>query len=207
MPNFRFMHAQFPDPKLSMHEITQRLSRHRRKLLAAKKKIEPAQREGAEVANGLGKVQCRGPFDAIALAKPDRDKIERRAALINKRHLATSGLTHLKSEDVKKLEGLREGVRLARLASEHQADELAAALHAEFPWMGPATEALWHAMRQSVRAGDVGLRVPPMLLDGPPGIGNAAMQDRSKQPVRYRPGASAVHGRRKGGNRPLAHDA
>ena len=61
MLNFRFLHAQFPDPKLSMHEITQRLSGHRRRLLAAKKKIEPAQREGAEGADGLDKVQFRGP--------------------------------------------------------------------------------------------------------------------------------------------------
>lgn len=58
MPNFRFMHAQFPDPKLSMHEITQRLSGHRRKLLAAKMGIPPAQREDSEVEEGLDDVQC-----------------------------------------------------------------------------------------------------------------------------------------------------
>lgn len=59
------------------------------------------------------------------------------------------------------------------LPSEHRADELAAALHAEFPWMGRATETVWHAMRRSVRRGDLGLRLPPVLLDGPPGIGKS----------------------------------
>lgn len=40
--------------------------------------------------------------------------------------------------------------------------------------MGLATETLWHAKRRSVRAGDPELCLPPMLLDGPPGIGNSA---------------------------------
>lgn len=40
-------------------------------------------------------------------------------------------------------------------------------------WMAPATEAVWHAMRRSVREGWPGLRLPPILLDGPPGIGIA----------------------------------
>jgi len=69
---------------------------------------------------------------------------------------------------------LRHGVRLAQIKSEHHADELAASLHAEFPWMAPATETVWHAMHRSVKAGDPGLRMAPILLDGPPGIGKSA---------------------------------
>jgi len=174
MPNFRFMHANFADPKLSKHEITLRLSGHRRKLLAAKMGFKLPHQDDGKVEDGLDGRQGREPDRVVMLDRADKAKIERRAALINKRHLSTSGLTHLKTEDVNKLERVRDGVRLARLASEHQADELAASLHAEFPWMGLATEALWHALRQSVRTGDVGLRVPPMLLDGPPGIGKSA---------------------------------
>ena len=60
-----------------------------------------------------------------------------------------------------RLEALRDGVRLAAIPTEHHADELAAALHAEFPWMAPATEAVWQAMRRSVRCGEPGLRLPP----------------------------------------------
>lgn len=39
--------------------------------------------------------------------------------------------------------------------------------------MAPATEIVWHAMRRSVREGWNGLRLPPLLLDGPPGIGKS----------------------------------
>ena len=39
--------------------------------------------------------------------------------------------------------------------------------------MAPATEVIWHAMRRSVREGRPGLQLPPLLLDGPPGIGKS----------------------------------
>lgn len=39
--------------------------------------------------------------------------------------------------------------------------------------MAPATEIVWHAMRRSVREGWPVLRLPPLLLDGPPGIGKS----------------------------------
>ncbi len=68
---------------------------------------------------------------------------------------------------------LRDDVRLAAIATEHQADELAAELHGEMPWMAPATETVWHVMRRSVREGWPGLRLLPILLDGPPGIGKS----------------------------------
>ncbi len=108
------------------------------------------------------------------LPATERQVIKRRAERISRCYSAATGLTHLKSEDTKKLEGLSQGVRLARVATEHQADELAAALHAEYPWMGPATETVWHGMRRCAREGDPGLRLPPVLLDGPPGIGKSA---------------------------------
>lgn len=68
---------------------------------------------------------------------------------------------------------LRGGARLITIASEHRADALAAELHAEMPWMAPATEVVWRAMRRSVRQGWPGLRLEPLLLDGPPGIGKS----------------------------------
>lgn len=39
--------------------------------------------------------------------------------------------------------------------------------------MAPATEVVWHAARRSWREGAPGLRIPPLLLDGPPGIGKS----------------------------------
>jgi len=142
--------------------------------MAAKMGIRLPHQDDGKVGDALDELQGREPDRVVMLDTADKAKIERRAALIKKRHLATSGLTHLKTEDANKLERVRNGVQLTRLVSEHQADELAAALHAGFPWRGPATEPLWHALRQSVRQGDLGLRVPPMPPDGPPGIGKSA---------------------------------
>lgn len=59
---------------------------------------------------------------------------------------------------------------MARVATEHEADEIAAALHAEMPWMAPATEAVWHGLRASARGG---LRFTPLVLVGSPGIGKS----------------------------------
>lgn len=90
--------------------------------------------------------------DAMRACRPsghDGDKIRRRAA------------------------ALEHGVRMERLASEHRADEIAAALHEEMPWMARATEIAWHALRESVREGAPAVRLPPLLLDGSPGIGKS----------------------------------
>ena len=170
MQTFRFINARFPDPAFSKDQITNRLRAHRRSLLAAKDGWErPRKADGT-----VDEVRWQELRDSTHLTLHDRSKIDRRAETISQRHTAATGLSHLRKEDAKKLEVLRLGVRLAQVTSEHHADELAAALHAEFPWMAPATEAVWHAMRRSVRAGDPGLRMSPMLLDGPPGIGKSA---------------------------------
>jgi hypothetical protein len=170
MTDFHFIHARFPDPALSKDQIITRLTNHRRGLLAVKKGWpQPFKEDGT-----LDKQNWRDLLDDITLSWRDQKRIERRAEVISQRHTATTGIAHLRTDDAKKLEVLRHGVRLAQIKSEHHADELAAALHAEFPWMGPATETVWHAMRRSVKGGDPGLRMPPILLDGPPGIGKSA---------------------------------
>jgi hypothetical protein len=50
--------------------------------------------------------------ERITLPLHERQFIERRAELIGRRHIAATGLAHLKAEDAKKLEVLRNGVRL-----------------------------------------------------------------------------------------------
>lgn len=64
-------------------------------------------------------------------------------------------------------------MELVGIASEHRADQIPAAIHAEMPWMAAATDFLWKAMRRAVGADEPGFRLPPMLLDGPPGIGKS----------------------------------
>lgn len=51
-----------------------------------------------------------------------------------------SGIAHLERSDRDKLSVLKSGVALAVITDEHQADSLAATLHAEMPWMSAATE-------------------------------------------------------------------
>ena len=62
---------------------------------------------------------------------------------------------------------------MSRIETEHEADEIAAALHAEMPWMARATEEVWHGLRASAREGLPGLRFSPLVLVGPPGIGKS----------------------------------
>ena len=82
-------------------------------------------------------------------------------------------MRHLREEQQAELTALRNGLTIPRITTEHEADEIAAALHAEVPWMVAATEEVWHGMRASVRDGLPGLRFSPLVLVGSPGIGKS----------------------------------
>ncbi|MGC9418658.1 MAG: AAA family ATPase [Rhodovulum sp.] len=122
-------------------------------------------------------------FLASQLPAKDEARIDRRAARYVERLTAATRLGHLRQEDRERLAPLRDGVTLVEIGSEARADELAATLQAEMPWMAPATEAAWHAMRRSVRQGAAGFRMPPLLLVGPPGIGKSHWARRLAQVV------------------------
>lgn len=170
MSNFCIMKARYFDALVERDELVAHLVKHKRKLIAARLDAECPASEPAKEDD----LPWAETLDEITIPSKERTRINERALQLIKRWTAASGMGHLKSDDLKKLEALKNGVRLARIDTEHQADELAAALHAEFPWMAPATEAVWHALRHSVRVGDPGLRIAPILLDGPPGIGKSA---------------------------------
>ncbi|WP_240466832.1 AAA family ATPase [Frigidibacter albus] len=116
--------------------------------------------------------QSKGSFEP-PISDADFARILRRAQRIIDLRKAASRLDHLPTQDRERLEAFRNGTRLVMIATEARADELAAELHKGMPWMAPATEIVWHAMRQSVREGWQGMRLPPLLLDGPPGIGKS----------------------------------
>ena len=106
------------------------------------------------------------PSDAL-------NRIRGRADALVERRRRANGLTHLKDRDkdqARRLRALAGEVPAPGLESEDRADEIAAALHEEMPWMAPATEAAWHAFRRSGRLGEP-VRLGPMVLVGPPGIG------------------------------------
>ena len=111
------------------------------------------------------------PYDLVDDADMRRIKI-RSVRYLERLHSST-GMYHLAEENRVRLTPLRGGLQVAHIATEHEADEIAAALHAEMPWMAPATEAVWHGLRASAREGLPGLRFSPLVLVGSPGIGKS----------------------------------
>ena len=103
----------------------------------------------------------------------DLSRIKRRAMRFLDCLHSSTGMRHLNDNERAKLTSLRGGLPISRVATEHEADEIAAALHTEMPWMAPATEAVWHGLRASAREGFVGLRFDPLVLVGSPGIGKS----------------------------------
>lgn len=171
-----FIESRFFDPNETRRALEERFERHLRTLRARGLSADALTdylllEEGSDDPD-----ITTAEADALSvfhLSPQDRERIGRRAKCIIAGRQATNVLRHLKREDQVRLEVLRDGVRLIAIPSEHRADELAAALHADMPWMAPATEIVWQAMRRSVREGWTGLRLPPLLLDGPPGIGKS----------------------------------
>ena len=171
---FPILLVDFPRRDRERQALRERLTAHHRRLRARSICLEVPM-------NGRGMIDYAAWEDLTARIQlyPDEEmRIERRAAALARRELERDGLRHLKPDDRKRIERLRDGARLVALKSEHQADELAAQLHSEFPWMGAATERVWHDMRASVRDGLPGLRLRPILLDGPPGIGKSVWARR-----------------------------
>lgn len=115
---------------------------------------------------------------ADLLRSETRSMIQRRAGAIVERINAQSGAQHLTEEQIKRLAPLSNGISLVTLRNFHAADEIAAVLHADFPWMGAATEVVWHALRRACAQDGAGAQIPPLLLNGPPGIGKSTWARR-----------------------------
>ena len=162
MSRIPFIEARFFEHSHTVLSVQKRLTAYLQDLRAGK---SPAPKiTNFDLINGKsdGKVLPR-----------DMTRIIARAERIVERQKTLSKLSHLPFEEKAQLEGLSDGANLVCIPTEHRADELAAQLHAEMPWMAPATDRVWHAMRRSVHEGWSGLRLPPILLDGPPGIGKS----------------------------------
>lgn len=147
-------------PRLS--DLTERLTQKLREIRMELNRREPA-RTTAGTAHGF--------HDLITDA--DTIRIKRRAVRYLERLHNATGTRHLPQRDEAMLTPLRGGLPVARIVTEHEADEIAAALHSEMPWMAPATEVVWHGLRASARAGSPGLRFDPLVLVGSPGIGKS----------------------------------
>ncbi|MCJ8141060.1 AAA family ATPase [Falsirhodobacter halotolerans] len=171
-----FIEARFFSANEGRVELEVRLKKHLRGLRC--RRLPPNLLTPFRDVEDADDVSAPDLTDLIGIGRDDESRIKRRVNRILERRKAASGLEHLRSDDRARLEVLKDGARLVSIRDEHHADELAAALHADMPWMAPATEVVWHAMRRSVREGLPGLKIPPLLLDGPPGIGKSELARR-----------------------------
>ncbi len=113
------------------------------------------------------------PCEADYLLRPiDRRKLRDRANRLAKTRVAASGIAHLRTDEIERLRPAFSDMRLIMCRDEARADEIAAVLHEESPWLGRATEYVWHALRQSALRGDP-VKFRPVILNGPPGIGKS----------------------------------
>ncbi len=159
-----FSSLHFVDSYPSLHQVEDRLKKFLRTLRH--------QKQDGELAEGkMDDAKMSNFYDLINDA--DRKRITRRAMLYLDRLVASTGMAHLSKEHKAKLTPLRGGLPVSRIETEHEADEIAAALHTEMPWMARATEEVWHGLRASVRDELPGARFNPLVLVGPPGIGKS----------------------------------
>ncbi|WP_082015811.1 AAA family ATPase [Leisingera sp. ANG-M7] len=115
--------------------------------------------------------------DGVALTWDDKRRIKKRVQRILQLRTEASGLGHLSEEEIQRLRPLMNEVRLVEPRDEHWVDETVSALHEEMPWMAAATNEVWNALRQSSSAKET-IRLPPLLLSGPPGIGKSVWARR-----------------------------
>ena len=183
MTTIKFIHAAFVEGDAS--DIEDRLKESLRAL--RKKKLSTDETVAAAPKSDIFQAD---DFDddltqTVSLSYNDMKKIRRRAATLFQRGMTLSGFAHLKPEEIKRLSVLKAGANLTPPRVETWADEVAAALHAEMPWMAPATEtAGTHSA--GLRSGDVGLRLPPLLLNGPAGIGKSVWVRRLAEHLEVR---------------------
>ncbi|MBY6136401.1 AAA family ATPase [Nocardioides marinus] len=168
MSRTKFIEAEFHNVEKDRRAIRQRLERFLKERRALERGVVPPESEDPEDA-----LRWETDLMQVRFERAVQDRIDRRVNRLAERRDAAAGLAHLKREDRRALEGLRNGVSLIRIRTEDQADKSAAGIHADMPWMAPATDLFWKSMRRSVRNGDSGFRLPPVLLDGPPGIGKS----------------------------------
>lgn len=161
MPLIPFARFSFPNPAFKAGPIEERLRQHLLQILMAKEKddnrFNPPGQPGKE-------------WSELDLPLTKTRRIRQRAADIAACHANRSPFSRLRSEDQQRLTPIKAGIEGVTIPSEHRADEIAAALNYEYPWMGEVINKIWHAMRRSARRGDPAFRVPPMVLSGPAGI-------------------------------------
>ncbi|WP_196941848.1 AAA family ATPase [Pseudooceanicola algae] len=175
MPKIRFILSKQPDPAFDEAAIIKRLTEFYTDLQDKRQISEGIPQEKRAAHNELWQ------YPQNELPKSLEIRIRRWAQKIHRRHLKEVEPTRLSREDRAMLEGCRDGVEIFDLRSAHHIDEIAAALHAEFPWVSEATTHVWRSLHHNRASDRPGARFSPVLLDGPPGIGKSAWAKRLAQ--------------------------
>jgi hypothetical protein len=110
-------------------------------------------------------------------SRSTEERIRERAVRLTAAYQRRSGLQHLRKEESARLLPVIGRIPLAGPVSEAKADEIAAEMYDDQPWMGRAIDVLWRDMRVSAQDGQ-GLRFRPLLLDGPPSAGKTHLARR-----------------------------
>ena len=126
----------------------------------------------ADIEAAVSRADWSGNLGTCRPSRRDCLRIRERAQALATCRESASGLAHLSQDARKQLQNLQH-VRAVQLTSTHRADEIAATLHAEMPWMAQATTLAWNAMRENLRQGAPAMHLPQLLLDGPPGVGKS----------------------------------
>ncbi|NDK36712.1 AAA family ATPase [Rhodovulum sulfidophilum] len=175
MPKIRFILSKQPDPALQEAAIIKRLKEFHSRLQDKRQISDGIPQEERAAHNELWR------YPQNELPKALEIRIRRWAQKIHRNHLKDVEPTRLSREDRAMLEGCRDGADVFDLRSAHHIDEIAAALHAEFPWIAEATTLVWRSLHHNLKEGMPGARFGPILLDGPPGIGKSAWARRLAQ--------------------------
>ncbi len=128
----------------------------------------------ASVANG--DEIARLEHDAL-LKIVDEERIRARVEKLFSRRAAASGTSHLSKAEIARLQAAWGDIPVAVAKSEAWADEVAAHLHQESPWLASANEVLWHSLRRYARLGEP-IKIAPLIINGPPGVGKTRLAKR-----------------------------
>lgn len=163
-------------------EIVARLTAFYRRLVLTRRLRKAA--EGGQLALPMGLPEMEADPDdaaleamlereALPLPHRTRRRIERRASRLQAARDRAMGTAHLSRDEMQQIKPVLDGARLAGPDGLDAVDELGAQLMLDMPWMQPAILEVWQVMRANVQAGRPALPLPPILLNGPPGVGKS----------------------------------